>query len=130
MRCGGICDVPRPTRAREGMGFSVQALRGSRESGQPLLPLRRNVERVAPGGDERETRSAFLGIHPNQLSLPSHVQTERIQWKKEGGLVTTLRKAPPPRAATFFASFACACEQAHTRLKTQKRHPVGCLSCL
>jgi len=51
------------------MGFSVQVVRGSRESGQPLLPLRRDVERVAPGGDDRETRGAFLGIHPNGCSL-------------------------------------------------------------
>ena len=31
---------------------------------------------------------------------------------------------------TFLRLFACACERAHARLKTQKRHPIGCLFCL
>ena len=47
MRFGGIRDVPSPTSAREDVGFSVQAVRGGRESGQPLLPVRGDVERLA-----------------------------------------------------------------------------------
>ena len=50
MRCGGIRDVPCPASARKDVGFSVQAVRRGRESGQPFLPVRGDLERVAGGG--------------------------------------------------------------------------------
>ena len=42
-----IRDVSRSTPTRKKVGLFVQAVREGGESGQPLLPLRRDVERVA-----------------------------------------------------------------------------------
>ena len=50
MQGSRIRDVSRSTQTRKDVGFSVQAVCGGRESGQPLLPIRGDVERVAARG--------------------------------------------------------------------------------
>lgn len=61
---GRIRDVPRPNQAGEDMVLLVQALRRRGEGGQPLLPVRRHVKRVAEVGVDQVTVFFVFGCLP------------------------------------------------------------------
>lgn len=64
MQQGRIRDVPRPIQAGEDVVLFVQALGRRGEGGQPLLPVRRHVERVAEVGVEQVTVFFVFGCLP------------------------------------------------------------------
>ena len=68
MQRGRIRDVPRAVQAWEDMVLSVQAMCRRGEGGQPILPVRRHMERVATRVVKRATH-LFLGAYPNDRSL-------------------------------------------------------------